>query len=291
LVALGKRKIANGLARIETCTTNNKMLTEASLKGLNIPLRNSKLVSLDLRTYLFFAAFAALFVTLNEILDFFELPFESLPGHLLSSGSIVSVGLVTSSLAAYGYVGVFALMVLESASLPVPSEVVLPFAGYLVFKGSMDFTAVVLVSTAAGVVGALADYYLALKLGRPLVERLFKWSGAKPEHLNRAEEWLSKRGSWSVLVARFIPGMRSAISLPAGALRMKLGHFVGMTLIGSFGWSLLLVYLGYSAGSLWQGALAQPSPVLIEALLFGIALASVSYILYYATKIGGGQSG
>jgi membrane protein DedA with SNARE-associated domain len=254
---------------------------------LNISLRNSEPASLDIQRYLFFAAFPVLFVSLSEILDFFELPFESLPLHLFSSGSLFSVGLVTSSLAAFGYVGVFALMVLESASLPVPSEVVLPFAGYLVFAGNLDFAAVVLVSTVAGVVGALADYFLALKLGRPLVERVFRWSGARPEHLKRAEEWLSKKGSWSILLARFIPGMRSAISLPAGALRMKLKPFVGMTLVGSFGWSLLLVYIGYSAGSLWQGALVQPSPLLIEALLSAIALASVSYIVYYAAKLRG----
>ena len=215
---------------------------------MNPSSRAVKLTSQDARTYLFVAALAVLFVTLSELLDYFELPFESLPGHLLSSGSLVSSGFVMSTMATLGYAGVFILMLLESASLPVPSEVVLPFAGYLVFTGSMNFAAVVLVSTVAGVVGALTDYYLAAKLGRPIIERLFRWSGMKPEHLDRAERWLSEKGSWSILVARFIPGMRSAISLPAGALRMRLGAFVGMTLVGSFGWSFLLVYLGYSGG-------------------------------------------
>ena len=181
-------------------------------------------------------------------------------------------------------------MLLESASLPVPSEVVLPFAGYLVFTGGMNFAAVVLVSTVAGVVGALADYYLASNLGRPVIERLFRWSGMKPEHLNRAEKWLSEKGSWSILVARFIPGLRSAISLPAGALRMRLGAFVGMTLIGSFGWSVLLIYLGYSAGSVWQTALGRSSPVLTEVALFAAALGSASYILYFASRRGRGPA-
>ena len=253
---------------------------------MNTASRNFGPALYDARTYLLYAALAALLLATSELLDLYELPFESLPGHLLSSGSLISVGFVTSSMVTFGYAGVFLLMLLESASLPVPSEVVLPFAGYLVFTGSMSFTAVVLVSTVAGLMGALIDYYLAFRLGRPIIKRLFKWSGAKPEQLDRTEDWLSRKGSLSILVARFIPGLRSAISLPAGALRMRLGPFVGMTIIGSFGWSALLVYIGYSAGSLWQGALSKPSPILTEATLFVVALASVSYIVYYA-KVSG----
>ena len=250
---------------------------------MNFP-RALKLTSLDARTYVFAAALVGLFVALSELIDFFELPFESLPGHLVSSGSLISSGFVMSTMASFGYAGVFILMLLESASLPVPSEIVLPFAGYLVFTGSMNFAVVVLVSTVAGVVGALADYYLASKLGRPIVERLFRWSDMKPEHLDRAEKWLSEKGAWSILVARFIPGLRSAISLPAGALRMKLGPFVGMTLIGSFGWSALLIFLGYSAGSVWQTALARSSPLLTEVFLIAVAVASASYVLYYVSR-------
>ena len=156
--------------------------------------RALRLTSLDVRTYVFAAALAALFVTLTELIDLFELPFESLPGHLLSSSSLISTGFVMSTMVSFGYAGVFILMLLESTSLPVPSEIVLPFAGYLVFTGSMNFAAVVLVSTAAGVVGALADYYLASKLGRPIVERLFRWSGMKPEHLDRRGEVAQREG-------------------------------------------------------------------------------------------------
>jgi len=236
------------------------------------------------RTYVFLAALVTLFISLAEILDYFELPFESLAGHLFASSSIISAGLVTSSLTTFGYGGVFALMLLESASLPIPSEVVLPFAGYLVFSGSMNFVAVVLLTTVAGVAGALLDYYLALKLGRPFVERLLKMSGAgKTEQLDRWERWLSTKGSWSILVARFIPGVRSSVSLPAGALRMKLRIFVTMTTVGVFGWSALLVYLGYLAGNLWQTALTQPSPLLAEVVIFAAALASFSYVVYFVS--------
>jgi membrane protein DedA with SNARE-associated domain len=250
---------------------------------LDISLRTTKPISPDARTYLFVAAIATLFISLSELLDYFELPFESLAGHLFTSASLISAGFVTSSIGSFGYGGIFILMLLESASLPIPSEVVLPFAGYLVFIGSMNFAVVVLVSTVAGLLGALADYYLALKLGRPVVERLFKWSGAGPEQLNRAERWLSTRGSWTILVARFIPGMRSAISLPAGALGMKLRTFVATTVIGAFGWSTLLIYLGYSAGNLWQAVLARSSPLMTEIALLAVALASISYIVYFVS--------
>jgi len=241
------------------------------------------LTARDTRTYLFLAALGTLIISLTEIVDYFELPFESLVGHFFASSSIISTGFVTSSMTTFGYGGVFVLMLLESASLPIPSEVVLPFAGYLVFSGSMNFVAVVLLSTVAGVGGALLDYFLALRFGRPFVSRLLRVSGAgKAEQLNRWERCLSTRGSWMILVARFIPGVRSSVSLPAGALRMRLRTFVAMTTVGVFGWSALLVYLGYLAGNLWQTSFTQRSPLFAEIAIFAAALASASYMAYFA---------
>jgi len=255
-----------------------------SLEDLAISSRTPRLAPPNLKAYLFFAALATLSLSLVEILDYFELPFESFVGHLFTSGSLISAGFVTSAMTNFGYGGVFVLMLLESASLPIPSEVVLPFAGYLVFSGSMNFLAVVILTTVAGVAGALADYYLALKLGRPFVERMLKLSGTGGAGtLHRWEEWLGARGSWSILVARFIPGMRSAVSFPAGALRMRLRTFVAMTAVGAFGWSTLLVYLGFLAGNLWQTALVQQSPLLAEVALFAVAIASTSYIVYFVS--------
>jgi membrane protein DedA with SNARE-associated domain len=233
----------------------------------------------------FIAAVIALFLALTEIFEFVELPFESLVGHLFTSGSLVSVGFLTSLMVTLGYGGLFILMFLESASLPIPSEIVLPFAGYLVFMGTMNFEAAVLVGAAAGVSGALVDYYVALKLGRPAVQEFFKWFGVRTEHLDDAERWLDTKGSWSVLVARFIPGLRSAISLPAGALRMRLRTFTTMTAIGAFGWSALLIYIGYSAGSLWNAQLAQSGSLLTEIALFAVALACTAYIVYFVSLI------
>jgi membrane protein DedA with SNARE-associated domain len=244
-----------------------------------------KLVSFDGRNVLLVTAVAALLLSFTEILEFVELPYEQVVGRMFVSGSFVSVGFVTSLMVGLGYAGLFLLMFLESASLPIPSEVVLPFAGYLAFVGSLNLEVVIVVGTLAGVSGALVDYYVALRLGRPIVQKLLGLFGVRVQHLEEAERWLDEKGGWSILVARFIPGLRSAISFPAGALRMDLKVFTVMTAIGAFGWSALLVYIGYSAGSLWQTALSGSASAISEVILFGIAAASAAYIAFYAASI------
>ncbi|MDG6926643.1 MAG: DedA family protein [Nitrososphaerota archaeon] len=251
---------------------------------MTAPSRLPKLTYMDARGALLIAAAVALVLSLTEILEFVELPYEPLVGRLFVSGSLASVGFVTSLVVGLGYAGLFLLMFLESASLPIPSEVVLPFAGYLVFVGSFNLEAVMVLCTLAGLSGALADYYVALKLGRPVARKVFGWLGINSKSWDGAERWLDKKGSWSILVARFIPGLRSAISLPAGALKMDLRSFTAMTAVGAFGWSALLVYVGYSAGNLWQTALARSAPVLTEVALFGVAIASASYVAFYVAS-------
>lgn len=135
------------------------------------------------------------------------------------SSSFVSANSVVTLVSTQGYLSLFVLMVLESASLPIPSEVVLPFAGYLVYIGSMNFGLALLDSTVAGVIGALFIYYLAFKLGRPFVDSLLGRVGVKPRTIDSAERWMSTRGSWSVLVARFIPGLRFNHLSSSGRLR------------------------------------------------------------------------
>lgn len=230
-------------------------------------------------------AIVVLLLALTEIFEVVELPFESLVGNLFTSSSVSSVQLVTSSMSSFGYLGLFALMFLESASLPIPSELILPFAGYLVFAQKMNFEAAIVVGTVAGLTGALVDYYLALKLGRPAVQRIFKWVGVSSEHLDRAERWLDTRGAWSILVARFVLGVRSIVSLPAGAMKMRLGFFIIMTATGALGWATLLVYLGYSAGNLWQSALSSSAPMFMEVGLGAAAVASAIYIAHFITRV------
>ncbi len=235
--------------------------------------------------YLAVVAVAALFISVAELADLFELPLESTFGRVFASGSLFSMDLVTSVLN-LGYLGLFILMALESASLPIPSEVVLPFAGYLVYVGKMNLWLAIADGTVALLAGALFDYYLALKLGRPVVYRLMGRVGVSSKHLDNGERWIDSKGASSVFIARFIPGIRSVISIPAGLLRMKLKTFVALTALGSFLWSLVLIYIGYSAGPLWQSALGSVSMLADQAALVIIAGVSVLYVIYYLRPSG-----
>jgi membrane protein DedA with SNARE-associated domain len=230
--------------------------------------------------YLALVALAALFLSVVELVDLFELPLESSFGRVFASGGLVSMDIVTSILD-LGYAGLFILMVLESASLPIPSEVVLPLAGYIVYLGKMNLALAVLDGTVALVVGALIDYYLALKLGRPVVYRLMGRIGVSSSSLDKGERWIDSKGASTVFIARFVPGLRAVISIPAGLLRMKLRIFVGLTFIGSFLWSLVLIYVGFSAGPLWQSALGSLATFVDQAALVAVAGISVLYVAYF----------
>jgi membrane protein DedA with SNARE-associated domain len=230
--------------------------------------------------YLAVVALAALCISLLELVDRFDLPLESTIARGFTSGSLFSTDLVSSFLN-LGYAGLFILMTLESASLPIPSEVVLPLAGYAVYLGKMNLWLAIADGTIALIVGALIDYYLALKLGRPVVYRLMARVGVSSARLDDAERWMSSKGASTVFIARFIPGLRSAISIPAGLFRMKLKTFLVLTSVGSFLWSFILIYIGYSAGPLWQKALGSLSVVASQVSLVVIAGGSIVYVAYY----------
>lgn len=230
--------------------------------------------------YIAVAVVVVLVLALIEITEIVELPFES---QLAALGrfSLVSTSSLTATMESLGYLGLFALMTLESASAPIPSEVFLPYAGYLVFLGSMNYAVAVAVSTVAGVLGALVDFYLALLVGRPFFDGLISRVGAPPDSINRAERWMNEQGAWAVFLARFVPGLRSIISIPAGILKMRLRTFVVLTLLGSLIWTAALIYLGFSAGALWSSALSTPSVAFTVVEVFAAAV-SVVYLAYYA---------
>lgn len=180
----------------------------------------------------------------------------------------------------YGYLSLFALMALESASLPIPSEVVLPLAGYFVKLGVLNFWAAVGVSTAASLAGALVDYFLAKWLGRPFAVGLLRLFRLHRDALDRAEAWFSKSAQWTVFIARFIPGLRTIISLPAGLFEMNLLKFIVMTVAGCFAWSVILVYAGVLAGSANAGNLGS-SPEVIDGISAIFAAVAAGYIGFY----------
>jgi len=228
--------------------------------------------------YLFIAAIVALVIGVLQAVDVVELPFGTLFSWI--SGSILSSATLNSFMTTYGYASVFALMALESASIPVPSEVVLPLAGYFVKTGTLSFWPVVAVSTVASLAGALLDYGLAKWLGRPFALGLLRLFRLHGDSLDRAEAWFDRSAQWTVFAARFVPGLRTVISLPAGLFEMNLVRFVLMTLAGCFAWSVILVYGGVLAGSVSATTFSTSSTV-VDGLSALVAAMSAAYILYY----------
>ncbi|MGA2664549.1 MAG: DedA family protein [Nitrososphaerales archaeon] len=155
----------------------------------------------------------------------------------------------TSLMQKTGYGGVFFLMMLESATLPVPSEVVLPFAGYLVYLGQLDFWTAVAVASAGSLVGTLIDYSIGYSLGRGAVLRYGTSVGLDEARLRTAESWFQgDYGELTVLLARFVPLLRTLIAFPAGVARMKLWRFVVFSAVGVVVWDAALIYVGLEAG-------------------------------------------
>jgi len=230
---------------------------------------------------LLLVAIATFFISALEATDLIQLPIGAWLSGL--SGSILSSQTLNDFMARYGYVSLFALMALESASLPVPSEVVLPLAGYFVRLGVLNFWAAVGVSTAASLFGALVDYALAMWLGRPFAVGVLSLFRLHRDALDRAEAWFVKSAQWTVFVARFIPGLRTVISLPAGLFEMDLIRFVVMTVAGCFAWSVILVYAGVLAGSVAAGNLSS-SPEVVDSISAVFAAVAAAYIGFYVYR-------
>ncbi|MDQ3728523.1 MAG: DedA family protein [Actinomycetota bacterium] len=151
-----------------------------------------------------------------------------------------------------GYPGLFGAMVAENLFPPIPSELVLPLAGFEAFEGNLVFAWAVLAATAGSLAGALILYAIGLYGGRPVVFRYGRILRVGPADLDRAERWFDRWGNWVVLGARVVPIARSLVSIPAGLTRMPLGRFIVLTTIGSLVWNLILVGAGYQLGANWE---------------------------------------
>ncbi len=147
-----------------------------------------------------------------------------------------------------GYAGIFALMVLEGATFPIPSEVILPFAGYLVFQGKLMFWIVILVATFGAIIGTLIDYSIGYYLGRAAILRYGKYIRLNENHLLTSERWFSRHGNITVFLCQFVPLIRTLVAFPAGISEMKTWKFVLYAGLGSIIWNTVLVYLGVLAG-------------------------------------------
>ena len=147
-----------------------------------------------------------------------------------------------------GYPGIVALMAMESSILPVPSELVMPPAGYWAAKGEMNFFVALLCGVIGSIIGALANYYGAQLIGRPLIQRYGKYVLLSEKNLERSERFFAQHGEISTLIGRLFPVIRHVISIPAGLHRMPLGKFIAYTGVGAAIWCTILTWIGYFLG-------------------------------------------
>lgn len=162
------------------------------------------------------------------------------------------IAAITNVISAMGYWGVFFGMAIESANIPLPSEVILTFGGYLVSIGRLEFYRTVMAGTLGGMLGSVLSYYLGVWGGRPFLAKYGKYVGFSMQHLDLAEKWFAKYGEATVFFTRMLPIIRTFISLPAGIAKMHFGKFLLYSFLGSLPWSLLLVYIGLKLGENWQ---------------------------------------
>jgi membrane protein DedA with SNARE-associated domain len=150
-----------------------------------------------------------------------------------------------------GYLGITVLMALESACIPIPSEIIMPFAGFLVWEMRFDLWAVVLWGAVGNLLGSIVAYLVGFYGGRPLIEKYGKYVLISRQDLDAAQRWFRKYGSVSVFFSRMLPIVRTFISLPAGIARMPFWRFVFYTFLGSLPWAYVLTYAGIVSGENW----------------------------------------
>ncbi|WP_246009337.1 DedA family protein [Brevibacillus fluminis] len=190
---------------------------------------------------------------------------------------------VTSMINSFGYLGVFIGMVLESACIPLPSEVIMLFGGYLVSIGKASFWAIFAAGTIGNIVGSIIIYWFGRKGGRTLLERYGKYVFIRQNHIAKADAWFAKYGGGTVFFCRCLPVVRTFISLPAGVSGMRFDRFVILTSLGSIPWNLLLTYGGYRLGENWSQIEPWMKPI-SYAILGGLVLAVLIFLFRNVKK-------
>jgi len=161
-------------------------------------------------------------------------------------------GFIVATISALGYGGVVLLMGIESACIPLPSEIIMPFSGYLVYTGRFSLLWVAIAGAVGCVVGSLIAYYIGMYGGRPLIEKYGRYVLISHHDIDLADRWFSRFGELIVFVSRLLPVIRTFIAFPAGVARMNLGRFVIYTFLGSLPWCLGLAYVGQRLGEQWD---------------------------------------
>ncbi|MGB8507766.1 MAG: DedA family protein [Pyrinomonadaceae bacterium] len=169
-------------------------------------------------------------------------------------GRIIEIlsAFIVAVISALGYGGIVLLMAIESACIPLPSEVIMPFSGYLVYTGRFNLWAVGVAGAVGCVLGSLVAYWVGVYGGRPLIEKYGRYLLVSSHDLDLADRWFSRYGEVIVFASRLLPVVRTFIAFPAGVARMNLTRFVVYTFLGSLPWCLGLAYVGQLLGAQWD---------------------------------------
>ncbi len=190
------------------------------------------------------------------------------------------VNFVLGIVEAWGYLGIFAMMFLESTFFPFPSEVAMIPAGYLAFQGKMNVWLAILAGTSGSLAGALFNYYLARSMGRKLLVKYGKYVFIKEQTIEKLENFFTNHGHISTFTGRLIPGIRQLISLPAGLSRMNVMQFSTYTTLGAGIWVAILAGIGYFAGAheeLWKSYLKEITLGIFVLLIIGVTLYVINH--------------
>ena len=201
----------------------------------------------------------------------------SIPANLISllQGIMTGAGtIITGFMYGYGYLALFVLMTLESASLPIPSEIVLPLAGLLAAKGVFNVYLAFVIILFAGIVGITIDYYLAYFLGKDVVYKHLRNFHIRKEHLDAFDEWFNRNGTFTVFIGRLLPEVRGLVSLPAGFAMMPKKKFYAYSIAGMGIWDAALLGFGYYALNAHN------------AYIVMVAIAIFAIIIYALFKLG-----
>ncbi|MFZ5817573.1 MAG: DedA family protein [Bacillota bacterium] len=189
---------------------------------------------------------------------------------------------VVEWLGRWGYWGVALGMALESACIPLPSEILLPFGGFLAAVGRITFAQAFLAGQLGGLVGSAAAYAVGRYGGRRLLERYGRYLLISRREMDFADRWFQERGEMTVFLARLLPGVRTFISLPAGIAGMEFGRFLFYSFMGMLPWSLLFTWAGYRLGQNWVQVRALLHR--FDLLVIGLMAAAVLGFLWYRLR-------
>ncbi|NGQ93607.1 DedA family protein [Brevibacillus sp. SYP-B805] len=184
----------------------------------------------------------------------------------------------TALVETFGHYGVFIGMIIESACIPLPSEAILLFGGFLVSKGMLSFWGVVAAGVFGNSIGSVATFWIAANGGRTFLEKNGKYFFVHMDHLVKAERWFTKYGEMAVFFGRNLPVVRTFISFPAGMAKMNVVRFVTFSFIGCIPWNLAFVYLGVKLGDHWQ--MVEPYLHPISYVILAGFVMSAGWILY-----------